>query len=81
MMKRILSVIAITAVLVSTFAFPVFAADGDTGDITAIMQTGLDSAKADVLSIISVALPIGLGIFALFFGVRKGIAMLRGVAK
>ena len=77
--KRIISLLAVALVIVSAFALPVFAADGDTSDVTALMESGLNSMKSDVMSILMIALPIALGIFAVFFGVRKGIAMLRGV--
>jgi type IV secretory pathway VirB2 component (pilin) len=76
-MKRILSFLVVAVVLASALALPAFAAAGGT-DITDIMDDGLTAMKGDVLSIIAVALPIALGIFALFFGVRKGIQMLRG---
>jgi len=75
--KRIASILMAIAALMAA-AVPAFAA-GD--DVTTMMETGLNSMKSDVLGIIAVALPIALGIFAIFFGVRKGIAMLRGVAK
>ena|GEM_PF-4534540 len=77
MKKRIASILMAIAALMAA-AVPAFAA-GD--DVTTMMETGLNSMKSDVLGIIAVALPIALGIFAIFFGVRKGIAMLRGVAK
>ena len=78
--KRVIMLLALSLILVSAFALPILAADGDTSDVASIMETGLTSMKNDVLGIIAIALPIALGIFAIFFGVRKGISMLRGVS-
>jgi len=75
--RSVLTALAGAVMSVTAIAIPAFAA-GD--DVTTIMETGLNSMKTDVLGIIAVALPIALGIFAIFFGVRKGIAMLRGVS-
>jgi len=77
MKKRILTLMLAIAALLA-LAVPVFAAGDDVSDI---MSAGLDTVKTDVLSMIKIALPAALVIFAMFFGVRKAIAMLRGVAK
>lgn len=44
------------------------------------MTTGFSSVKDSVVSIASAALPIALGIFALAFAVRKGMAFFRSVS-
>jgi hypothetical protein len=79
-MKKALFCIMFALGAVIALAIPAFANTAGT-DVTDIMSTGMNSMKDDVLKIIAIALPIALAIFALFFGVRKGIAMLRGVAK
>jgi len=76
-MKKRIATLMLAVSAVVALAIPAFAA---TDDVTDIMSTGLTAMKTDVLGIIAVALPIALGIFAIFFGVRKGIAMLRGVS-
>ena len=78
-MKRIVAIIASLAVMATT-AVSAFAASGGD-DVETIMSAGLDTLKADTLKIVLIALPVGLAIFAAFFGIRKGIALLRGIAK
>jgi len=77
-MKKALIALAVAAVLVATFALPVFAATGDS--VADIMKDGFDNLKTELLPIIGIALAAGLGIFAIFFGVRKGISLLRKVS-
>jgi hypothetical protein len=44
------------------------------------MTEGFDKLRTDLLPIIGIALAAGLGIFAIFFGIRKGISLLRRVS-
>ncbi len=68
------------ALLVVALAVPAFCAEVES-DVTTVMTEGLNTMKSDTLNILLVALPVALGIFAVFFGIRKGIALLRSVAK
>ena len=77
MKKRIRGFLMAMVALVA-LAVPALAVDLD---VASMMETGMGTLKSDVLSIIAVVLPVALGIFIIFFGVRRGIAMLRGVAK
>lgn len=45
------------------------------------LTTAFTSVKTDVLSVITTALPIGFGIFAAFFGIKKGVSFFRSIAK
>lgn len=45
------------------------------------LSTAFTAVKTDVVSVITTALPIGLGIFAAFFGIKKGIAFFRSISK
>jgi hypothetical protein len=67
--------------LVLALTVSALCAEGDPSDVTTVMTEGLNTMKNDTLGILLVALPVALGIFAVFFGIRKGIALLRGVAK
>ncbi len=70
------------ALLVVALAVPAFCAElGEESDVATVMTEGLNTMKSDTLNILLIALPVALGIFAVFFGIRKGIALLRGVAK
>lgn len=53
-----------------------FAADGDPG-VANILQTAFNSVKTDIMTYIGVVLPIALGIFAIFFGIKKAIHFFR----
>jgi hypothetical protein len=70
--------IALMAVM--TMAVPAFATT-DTTNVASIMQTGFDNLRSELLPIIGIALAAGLGIFAIFFGIRKGISLLRRVGQ
>lgn len=56
-----------------------FATDGDA-NVGTILQTAFNSLKSDILSYIAVILPIALGVFAIFFGVKKAINFFRSSA-
>jgi F0F1-type ATP synthase membrane subunit c/vacuolar-type H+-ATPase subunit K len=79
--KRIAGVF-MAALMVLALAVPALCAElGGESDVTAVMTEGLNTMKTDTMNILLIALPVALGIFAVFFGIRKGIALLRGVAK
>lgn len=44
-------------------------------------QTGIEAVKTDILGFAVVALPVGLGIMALFMAVRYGIKFFKTVSK
>ena len=75
-MKKRLYAIVMTLSALAAVSVPALASD-----VTTAMTAGLSTLKDDAFSIILIALPIGLGIFGAFFGIRKGIALLRGIAK
>jgi TRAP-type C4-dicarboxylate transport system permease small subunit len=76
--KRVLSVIAVAVMLAAIIALPVYGTNGDD-EVIDVVRTGIDRVKHEVFMIFGVCLPIGLGLFAIFYGVRKGIAVLRGI--
>lgn len=43
-------------------------------------ETALQSVQTSVNSMVSVALPVGLGIMALFLSIRLGIGFFRSIA-
>ncbi|MEG1492499.1 MAG: hypothetical protein RR394_09645 [Oscillospiraceae bacterium] len=49
--------------------------------IKTALSTAFGSVKTDVLAVIVTALPIGLAIFAAFFGIKKGISFFRSISK
>ena len=53
-----------------------FAADGDV-NVGTIMQTAFNTVKTDIISYVGICLPIALGIFAIFFGIKKAISFFR----
>ena len=59
-------------------ATPAFAADEN---IESALSSGLSQVSTDILGYIAIALPIGLGIFGAFFGIKKIIGFFRAVAK
>lgn len=52
-----------------------------TVDATALLETGLQSAVNDVMGMVAVILPIALGLFATFWGIRKGMQFFRSTAR
>lgn len=48
--------------------------------MTAAFSTALNTIESDVVSMVTVALPIGLGIMGLFLAIRLGINFFRSVA-
>lgn len=78
MKKRLAALLSVMTV-VAVCCMSAAASGGDSG-VAAAMTAGLETLKSDTMSLVLIALPIGLGIFAAFFGIRKGIALLRGIA-
>lgn len=62
----------------------VYALSGATGylssDTLTAFSTAFDSIKIDVNSMVSAALPVGLGIMGLFLAIRLGIGFFRSIA-
>lgn len=58
--------------------------EGSTGYVTDAMKTALTTAftavKDDVVSVVVLALPIGLGVAGLFLAIRLGIGFFRSIA-
>lgn len=48
--------------------------------ITEVMQTAFTQVQADVVDMVKMALPVGLGIMGLFLAIRLGIGFFRSVA-
>ena len=48
--------------------------------LTEVMQTAFTQVQTDVVSMVKMALPIGLGIMGLFLAIRLGIGFFRSVA-
>lgn len=49
----------------------------DEVNVGTILQTSFNSLKSDLVSYIAICLPIALGIFAIFFGIKKAINFFR----
>lgn len=73
--KKAFITFGVMAMIAVAGAIPALA--DDPADISTVMSDGMTSMKGDVLRLIAVVIPVGLGIFAIFFGVRKAISMLR----
>lgn len=75
-----LTIAATVAAVTAMNAMPALAAEsGDT--VSNALTTGLTSAKTDIMGYIAVILPIGLAVMGAIWGVKKGIAFFRSVAK
>lgn len=48
--------------------------------IVGALQSGFDTVATGTVEIVKVALPSALGVFAIFFCIRKAISFFRGVA-
>ena len=48
--------------------------------LTETMQTAFTQVQTDVIEMVKMALPIGLGIMGLFLAIRLGIGFFRSVA-
>lgn len=48
--------------------------------LTEVMQTAFSQVQSDVVDMVKMALPIGLGIMGLFLAIRLGIGFFRSVA-
>lgn len=48
--------------------------------LTEVMQTAFTQVQADVVDMVKMALPVGLGIMGLFLAIRLGIGFFRSVA-
>ena len=48
--------------------------------LTETMKTAFTQVQTDVVSMVTMALPIGLGIMGLFLAIRLGIGFFRSVA-
>lgn len=59
-----------------------FAESAETGNaLMTAFKTGIEAVKTDVTGFATVALPVGLGIMALFMAVRYGIKFFKTVSK
>ena len=65
----------VAAVIAAMGCINCFATD-DTG-VSNILQTAFNAVKTDIMTYIGVVLPIALGIFAIFFGIKKAIHFFR----
>lgn len=51
-----------------------------TDAMTKAVETALTSVQTDVTSLVSTALPVGLGIMGLFLALRLGIRFFKSIA-
>lgn len=51
-----------------------------TSDITTAFTTALTAVQTDVISLVQIAAPVGLGIMGLFMAIRLGIGFFKSVA-
>ena len=52
----------------------------DISTLTEVMKTAFEAVQTNVVDMVSMALPIGLGIMGLFLAIRLGIGFFRSVA-
>lgn len=48
--------------------------------MTTAFSTALETVKTDVITMVTTALPIGLGIMGLFLAIRLGVGFFRSIA-
>lgn len=51
-----------------------------SSDLLSVFQTAFQGVQTDVTSMVTTALPIGLGIMGLFLAIRLGIGFFKSVA-
>jgi hypothetical protein len=51
-----------------------------TSDLLSVFETAFKGVQTDVTSMVTTALPIGLGIMGLFLAIRLGIGFFKSVA-
>jgi hypothetical protein len=51
-----------------------------SSDLLQVFQTAFEGVQTDVTSMVTTALPIGLGIMGLFLAIRLGIGFFKSVA-
>jgi magnesium-transporting ATPase (P-type) len=79
-MKKFLLFLLVVVFVMAMTMFT-FAAETGSSDVTAAVSTALTTMQSDAMSMILLAVPIGLGFTALFFGIRKVISMLKATSK
>lgn len=50
-------------------------------NLTAALSAAFTGVQTDVLGIVEMALPIGLGIVAVIMGIKIGVKFFKGIAK
>ncbi len=75
-MKRIVQGGLLTTV--SAMAFPILASEKGFNS-TEAMTTAMNSASNEIMGMIAVALPIGLGLVATFLAIKKGIGFFKSL--
>jgi hypothetical protein len=78
-MKKALIRAVFAAFTAISLAVPALANTGETS-VAEVMQTGFTNLRAELMPIIGIALGSGLMLFGIFFGIRKGISLLRRVS-
>lgn len=76
--SKMAKVVSVAGAVVTSLAVSASAADAD---VVSAVTTGVNGIKTDIVSIAVIAIPVALGITALFFGVRKGMAFFKSIAK
>lgn len=66
------------ALTVISCAYPLMAEE-TTFDATTAMSTAMGSASNEIMKMIAVALPIGLGLVASFLAIKKGIGFFKSL--
>ena len=79
-MKRIKAKVAVlTVLLMSLFMGMTVSATGV--NITDAMSTGMTEVVAQIMGILAVILPIGLGLVGTFIAIRAGINLIRRLTR
>jgi len=79
-MKRMKMKVAVAlTVLMSLFMRMTVMAS--TVDVADVMASGMNSVVSEILSILAVILPIGLGLVGTFIAIRAGINLIRRLTR
>lgn len=67
------------SIIASLSAISASAVDETTTDLTSAFSAALADIQSDILTFISIALPVGLAVFGAIIAVKKGISFVRSL--
>jgi len=77
--KRVAVAVGTVATLAVTTGAAALASDGHAGQAQAALTTGFQSIVGDIIQIVLLVIPIGLGLVGLVIAVRRGIDFFRNL--